>query len=91
LKYEPQIQELRQCYFATKTAICRASITIYKRLLFTQEVQEALVLTRTAEKYDHRKTKNPLDRKSEVQKFVFFSFRHDADTVRHARPAEAFK
>jgi hypothetical protein len=29
----------------TKTAICRASITTYKRLLLTQEVQEALVLT----------------------------------------------
>jgi hypothetical protein len=29
----------------TKTAICRASKTTYKRLLLTQEVQEALALT----------------------------------------------
>jgi hypothetical protein len=29
----------------TKTAICRASISTYKRLLLTHEVEEALVLT----------------------------------------------
>jgi hypothetical protein len=44
----------------TKTAICRASIGTYKRLLLTQEVHEVKLQTLTAEKYDHRKIKNPL-------------------------------